>query len=91
MNTTILGFSLSTAHMYLLFGIAIFFIALIGLQFYKKQIEGLDNNDEEDDEEDAEDDVEGLENQDDEEDDDEDDVEGLENQDDDEEDDEEEE
>ncbi len=89
MNTTILGFSLSTAHMYLLFGIAIFFIALIGLQFYKKQIEGLDNNDEEDDEEDDEE-VEGLENQDDDEEDDEDEVEGLENQDDDEEDDEEE-
>ncbi len=70
MNTTILGFSLSTAHMYLLFGIAIFFIALIGLQFYKKQIEGLDNNDEEDDEEDDEE-VEGLENQDDDEEDDE--------------------
>jgi len=89
MNTTILGFSLSTAHMYLLFGIAIFFIALIGLQFYKKQIEGLDNNDEEDDEEDDEE-VEGLENQDDDEEDDEDEVEGLENQDDDDEDDEEE-
>ncbi len=49
MNTTILGFSLSTAHMYLLFGIAIFFIALIGLQFYKKQIGGRGNYDEEED------------------------------------------
>ena len=56
-----LGFS--TVHMYLLFAIAIFFVALIGMQFYKKQLEGLDNNnkDTEEDEED-EDEAEGLEN-----------------------------
>ena len=59
MNMSKLGFS--TVHMYLLFAIAIFFVALIGMQFYKKQLEGLDNKDTEEDEED-EDEAEGLEN-----------------------------
>ena len=66
MNMSKLGISLSTTHMYLLFGIAIFFLALIGMQFYNKQLENLANQDEGDDEEEEEE--EGFENGDDEED-----------------------
>lgn len=80
MNMSKLGISLSTTHMYLLFGIAIFFLALIGMQFYNKQLENLANQDGGDDEEEEE---EGFENGDEEEDEEEK-LEGLENEDDDE-------
>ena len=77
MNMSKLGISLSTTHMYLLFGIAIFFLALIGMQFYNKQLENLANQDDDeeeeeegfengDEEEDEEEKLEGLENEDDE-------------------------
>ena len=65
MNMSKLGISLSTTHMYLLFGIAIFFLALIGMQFYNKQLENLANQDGGDDEEEEEDEkLEGLTNED---------------------------